>query len=288
MEAGALTYQFLAGEGDRLVGVSVEKRVSGYEKVLPTITDGLDGANSVIAMPHLESRLHREMVEALQYIESVGSLWLTIESVDWSDASWEWVAESPEEQALLSISSANLKMTSSSALTPVSAEHIGKLIAMRPRVHDTLVVPMSFFREGANDYSNHRFVNAFINFYLYLEHMYGNGKTQNSQIEREFLGSEYFRSGISTWQSAQTDLQGVQHIERLKKFLEKRGWEYSDEKIVRLLVRMRGEAHHSSRTSNKPQGNPFNHADYYTPAWLCMGLCVHSITRILDRLEVPK
>lgn len=286
VEAGELTYRLTPDEDGLLSDLSVERRVSDYADLLPTATL-TDEDILEFNMRHLQTPLHEELVSALQYVESLGSLFLHISRVHWIDARWEWIAEGDEEKQALAVASASLRYEYPKDPTPVDPQTVGVVLEARPRVDNVLTVPMSFFREGANDYSDHKYVNAFINFYLYVEHLYSNGKTKNDHVERELLKSTHVRDGVQNWMDLQDQRFGDDHVTALNNLLSERQWPYDVEHLVRLLVRVRGEVHHSSSRSSKRQGNPFNHLDYRSVAYLAMGICIHSMGRVFDYREPP-
>lgn len=286
VEAGQLTYRFTPDDAGLLADLSVERRVSDYSDLLPTAILTDEGVLE-FNMRHLQTPLHQELVSALQYVESLGSLFLHISRVHWINARWGWIPESDEEQQKIAVVSANLRHDYPSNPKVVDPQVVGLMLAARPRVDEVLTVPMSFFREGSNDFADHKYANAFINFYLYIEHLYSNGKTKNDHVERELLQSIHVQDGVQHWIDLQNQCLGDDHVNALRGLLAERQWPYDAEHLVRLLVRLRGEVHHSSSRCSRRQGNPFNHLDYRSIAYLAMGICTYSMGRVFDHREAP-
>ena len=125
-----------------------------------------------------------------------------------------------------------------------------KVIAAKSKFQ-SLVIPLSFFREGRNDYNECRYINAFFNFYFILEGWYGGGKTKNYLVEESFRKNADFVSVINTTLSKMK----IKEPEKYKFVVTQAGDPPDIDKIIKWLVATRGKL--SSLYKSKPKrSNP--------------------------------
>ncbi|MDP1860096.1 MAG: hypothetical protein Q8K82_15580, partial [Gemmatimonadaceae bacterium] len=160
-EAPEHTVGLVLSEKGRVSHIWIEARVVDFEPYLPRLTPHTDGP-SVIGIPAVRVREH--LLDILQYLESLGSFWFGIERLNWGSAKEEWLPDSAEEKARLSISAFSHKLEYPATPVPVKPDVIAGLLGKR-EVLSYLTIPMSFYREGTNAYRDHKYVAAFRNFY---------------------------------------------------------------------------------------------------------------------------
>lgn len=281
-------YLFEINEDKFLVQVHIERKLDNYDEILPRFQFGLSGVHT-IEFPHLQSPLHGQMIGSLQYIEALGSFFLGISRIKWQDAKWEWVPENETEREKIEVLSAHFKYEFPLEPRPVIPELIARMLVNKSRLESFMTVPMSFFQEGTNNFHDLKYAASFMNFYLYLENLYGNGKTKNVDIEREFIKSKHVSGGVNDWLNDQTGGKRGDpgHLLFLQALLEERSWPLDFRHVIKLLVRLRGEVHHSSGKDRRRQTHPLNQKQYRTVAYLTLSICIYSIVRIYDHNEEP-
>ncbi|POZ87766.1 MULTISPECIES: hypothetical protein [Petrotoga] len=151
---------------------------------------------------------------------------------------------------------------------------------MKKEIYEHLIIPLSFYQEGRNEFELKRYINAYYNFYFYLEDLYGNGKTKNYQIRREFLKSNQLKEAVSKTIEEFKNGPSKKHYKNLKSFLKLESCSYDIEGVISLIVKVRGNLHHFSQKSSKKLGHPFNQKDFETMAFLLMSICVKTYTRL--------
>lgn len=190
---GDLRAGIVADDSGEVTQVWVELPVRDYSPSLPVVT------RQPGAPPHLNFREPPEadeLLSILQYIESLGAFWLSINRIHWSEANHEWIPETPEETEQLSMFSMTWETNYQRTPIEFQADLFHDLI-FRRTTKDWLTIPLSFYREGRNDYTDHRYINAFYNFYFLLEDLFGGGKTKNRQVLESFCASEKLKTAIA-------------------------------------------------------------------------------------------
>lgn len=266
--------------------VSVSKRVLNYKKFLPKLTFDEDEDQFILEL-HSKNPHHKELVSILQFIEAFGNYFFGITQIDWSQAEWEWVAENKKEEEEINVPSANLKNHYNETHKEFSLELVTKLLQKRNDLA-YLIIPLSFYREGCNDFNSFRYVNAYMNFYFYLEGLYGGGNTKNSAIEKKFKESKHIKLAVRKMIDHLKKSEYSKHLKQLQIFLKSEQCKLSVNGIIELIIRIRGNVHHFSIRSSKFQGNPLNQEAFESPAYLIMGLCIHTFSIIYDHNEVPQ
>ncbi|MGV3707408.1 MAG: hypothetical protein ACO1Q7_01110 [Gemmatimonas sp.] len=260
----------------------VECAIESPEQSLSSFGIGSDGkprANLRIP-PDVET-----LVATLQYIESLGSFWLGIHRIYWNECSIEWRPESPEEKQKLSVFSHRRSLSYPRDLKEMTPRRLAEI--MRPRVHlEYLVVPLSFFREGDNDFLHGRDINAFFNFYFFLEGLYGGGKSKNDAVRAEFLKSSQMRSATQRFLDRLNDADMAGNRAELDPFPRLKNCDYSVEGLIKLLVSIRGTLHHFSASSTQMKGHPLNQDEFRVVAFLALSICMGVIPALFSGSKV--
>jgi len=252
---------------DKLI---IQRKITDYEKYLPKL-ETLEPHKHSLTIP--ESPYFDEIMNLLQTIESFGGFWFRVTKIDYDFPKREWLPENENEKKLIKI--LNIGFAKEYNKTPIemTPRILFEIINSREKFKH-LIIPMSFIREGRNDFESFRYINAFINFYFYLEDLYGQGKTKNYLVEDEFMKSKHIKYALDKTISTFSK----RHMDNLKKFLKMENYKLDNEDIIKLIVKVRGNLHHFSQKSSKMKGHPFNQNDYETIAYLLMNICIHTFT----------
>ncbi|MFA4965323.1 MAG: hypothetical protein WC709_06775 [Thermoleophilia bacterium] len=225
-----------------------------------------------------------DLRDLLRHVESFCGYVMGVEYVDWFCPKLEWIAESPEEEAGLTVSKWDVHYDLDPPPVQVDPTLLAKAILNRPEM-SYLDVPLSFFREGRADYGQRKYINAFFNFYFFIEGLYAGGRSNEKDVVGKYLQSgQLTHSAARTLQrlESMTDPVGGRHALNLRVFLGELGFAWDPEGLLRLVVRMRNKLHHySHRSQGVRLGHPLNQSDYESLAALAMGLCVECITPLI-------
>lgn len=279
VEAPDVTVGFDVDKKHHVTAIWAECAVPNYRDYAPTMVPG-DGTRQ---RPHQISMPLPPQIEdlraTLQYIESLGSFWLGIRRVAWSEAETRWVPDTDTERRALSVLSIAQTLQYPNRPVPFRHEVLARLMANREGM-EYLVIPMSFYREGIGDYRSHRYVSAFYNFYFFLEDLYGKGKTKNQAVLESFQASAQLRDAVKR---SHEDLeQPVMEGNRtsLREIASALRCHYSADGPIDFLVMVRGELHHFSQRSSRPKGHPLNQLQWRPVAFFAMSVCIRLIERL--------
>jgi len=261
---------------DKLI---IQRKITDYKEYIPKLKT-IEPHKHSLTIP--ESPYYNDIMSLLQTVESFGHFWFKVKKIDWGFPKREWIPENDEEKKQIRV--LNINFTKEYDKTPIemTPEILSGIITSLDKLN-YLIIPMAFVREGRNDYESFRYINAFFNFYFYLEDLYGKGKTKNDLVEKEFMKSTYIKYALDKTISTFSK----RHTDNLKKFLEIENFKFDNEGIIKLIVKVRGNLHHFSQKSSKLKGHPFNQNDFETMAYLLMCLCIHTFT-ILATGVAPK
>lgn len=227
------------------------------------------------ADPHVQ-----DLVQLLQYFESLGAFWFGVDWVDWREPRMECIRVLLSTGQRTTLMDWNVHTDYYIEPYEVDAEQLAKLLALR-RKYEYLQVPMSFFREGKLDFEAHRYINAFFNFYFFLEGLYGNGKWRSQQIAAEFKKSRHISAAMEKTIDGLNDPVWERHRLNLQEFLKASGDDYSVDGLIDFLVGLRGNLHHFSVKQTNLAGHPLNQATFRTPAFLVMAVCIECCTKLV-------
>lgn len=259
--------------------ISISKKMYDFESFLPKINVE-NGKLQGINFPSQD--FIKEQIELLQHVESFGAIDKGIEKIHWQNCSIEWIPETNEEEKILPIRKYNRMIKYESEPKILSKDWLRNcIINKRQLAH--LVLPFSFFREGANLYKNFQYQTSFINFYLMLEGFFGNGKDyKNEKIKLEFSKSKILEIAINKTITNLNETKG-QHYEWLEKTCKKYNKNMDVNGVIHFLVEQRGNLSHFSLTNANKQKNPFMEKDYHSLAFVAMMICIYSSVNL--RLE---
>lgn len=131
-------------------------------------------------------------------------------------------------------------------------------------------IPLSFFRKGSIDVYEKRFIEAIYDFYFMLEICYGNGKTKNYAIQKEFCKSKELRVCIK--KILQEKNGELNNDPKLAKIYSKNYSGKSPEDIISHFVGLRGFLHHHT-LKRKDIWHPEKQNEYEVDATFLQKLC---------------
>lgn len=269
----------LVDENRRLRALLLSVGVQDYSSYLPTVTR--DPSTNMVSIMLRDGELAHRLIDMAQHIEAIGSFWLGIGKVYWERSTRRWIGETPEELDLLKALPSDWKQTRSEKelKMKVTPEILGSIIANRS-LHANLTLPMSFYREGCNDFKRGHYANAFVNFYFYLDDLYGAGATKNKQVEERFKGSKHIRAAVQEVIDELVSPGPSENLAQVMMFLRDERKSLSVDGIIELFVQVRGNLAHFSQKSTKKKGHAFNQFDFRGIAYLLQAVCIFTFTRL--------
>jgi hypothetical protein len=257
----------------------IQRKVSNYESYLPKFIPGSKELhiNPTFDFPH--NPYYQEIIELLQHIESLGSFWMEVKRIYWNNLKVSWIPENEEEAKKIKIHDVEYNEGHNIPPKMFNPKTLIELVKLKDK-YTHLVIPMAFFREGMNEYQSQHYINAFHNFYYYLEDLYGGGKTKNRQVVDNFKKSSHFTNAVEKTIKDLTKPSGRKHMENLKRFLSMESCSLSVDGIISLIVKVRGNLHHFSQKSSKKTGHPFNQKDFHVMAYLLMSICIFTFCHL--------
>lgn len=250
----------------------ISKKLIDYEKYLPKLETEEPHKHSlnIPDEPDFE-----DIKNLIQTIESLGSFWFRVKKIYWETPKRDWIPENDEETKRIQVTGIKLKKEYTKIPIELLPRLLTEIIVLRDN-YKHLIIPMAFYREGRNEFTSFRYVNAFMDFYFYLEDLYGFGKTKNIQVEKQFIKSEQLNRALNhTIHSF-----SKRHQDNLNEFLKIEKYQYDNAGIIKLIVKVRGNLHHFSQKSSKKKGHPLNQKDFETMAYLLFCICTYTFTEL--------
>ncbi|MBJ7297068.1 MAG: hypothetical protein JHC73_12295 [Dolichospermum sp.] len=286
LEVDKFILDVILGQDKVVEALNIAIRVKNYQDFLPEINSDIESRITQIGLR--DSSLLFFLIDLAQHIEALGSFWFGIKKIYWENPKRRWVAETPEEEKNLEFITNDFYRESheNKCYREMTPAMLGSLIKNR-QLHQNLVLPMSFYREGCNEFSSKRYTSSFINFYFYLDDLYGQGKTKNKEIENLFKSSEHIRNAFEEAIRFFQDKENFENLEELKEFLEMERKTFSVDGLIELIVQIRGNLSHFSQKSSKKKGHPLNQRDFRSVALLMKSICIFTFTELTTG-EQPK
>jgi hypothetical protein len=198
-----------------------------------------------------------------------------LKNISWSSPKYDLIWDSEEEReraGFLGMYSPRVYVDPPKTATEANLRNV---IEHKHR-YDTLIVPLSFLREGANELNTFKHINAFFNFYFVLEGLYGNGKTKNRDIENQFKNSQDITNYLPELLRSLTQRK-PEYYNKLVEMLHRRNKQIGVRSVIELIVATRGELHHFTNNPNRPQGTPFTHSEFEAITFVVHGLAINAI-----------
>lgn len=228
---------------------------------------------------HIDVKKDKELYDSVVYefqeLESLMALTHNVKNITWSSPRYDLICETEEERDRAELLGMHSPKSFVDLPKPATEATLRNVIEYKNR-YDTLVVPLSFLREGANELHAYKHINAFFNFYFVLEGLYGNGKTKNRDVENQFKNSQEITDYLPILLS---DLpqKKPEYYNKLVEMLSRRHKQIGVRSIIELIVAIRGDLHHFTNNPNRPQGNPFTHSEFRAITFVVHGLAINAI-----------
>lgn len=247
--------------------ISIAKRIYNYSSLIPKLE--LVGQEKTIKFPQ-ENFLENE-IELLQYIESFGAMDKEIYDINWENISIEWIPESEQEKKEITIKKYSRSLSFKNEKELLSQDWLFNTIIHKRRL-EHLTLPFSFFRNGLKHYKEFQYQEAFLNFYLMLEGVFGNGKFKNDKIKSEFTKSPILIQSIEKLLSNLKNSQ-LKHYEWFEEMSNKYNKEPNIESVIHIIVEQRGNLSHFSNKTPDRNKNPFKDKDFDSLAFISLMIC---------------
>lgn len=286
LEVDDFILDIIIGQNEVVEAINIALRIKDYQDFLPKVN--LDIESQIAQIELRDSSFLFSLIDLAQHIESLGSFWFGIRKIYWESPKRKWVAETLEEEKDLELITNDFQRESheNECYREMAPEMLESLIKNR-QFHRKLVLPMSFYREGCSEFSLGRYTSSFINFYFYLDDLYGQGKTKNREVENIFKSSEHIRNACEEAVYFFQDEENSENLKELKKFLETERKILDVNGLIELIVQIRGNLSHFSQKSSKKKGHPLNQRDFRSVALLIRSICIFTFMELTTG-EQPK
>ena len=230
--------------------ISVEKSVSNYLDDIPKAS--FDESNHfVINIP--ETKIYADMVDWFKRIEAFGSFNLAIKRILYEEAEITWIPETVDEEKILSIKSYKVTKGGQDCKYLRLSDFQDTLLYSKRL--DENYIPFSYFRLGSSFFDEEEYYLSYINYFMMIEYLYGNGITENKKLRIEFGKSDVLV--LSILMAINTFPIGDPNLEWLKNECKKKQKEYNVDGLICVLVDYRGMiAHGLKKRSGKYRDNP--------------------------------
>lgn len=159
LEVDHFIIDVIIGENNVVTAFSIALKVNNYHNFLPQVTSDIKSKITQINLR--DESLSFSLIDLAKHIESLGSFWIGIKKNYWESPKRSWIAETPQEEIDLKFAVVNdfhLEHSENKYYRKLFPEMLTSLIKNR-HIHHNLVLPMSFFREGCNDFISRRYTN---------------------------------------------------------------------------------------------------------------------------------
>lgn len=268
-------YVFLPDKNGNLKAIRITASAPYPDKVRTKLEAGGIGVDATAIIDVASENLDG-LVAEFQAIESRLSFDTNgaLRRIVWSDEKTELLPETKEEAAQAHIGSFHFKRKYPQTRVKLSEDNLRKILDSKER-YSPLVILESFFREGSNEYSEFKYVNAFHNFYYIIEDLYGGGKTKSQGIIDTLKACREFRK-IMEWAMNSISTE-PKHRAHLQKLFRSENCTYDVDGFTELLVRVRGRTHHYTSKGGDRYPTPFHQKDYHSIAWISLGIAARAI-----------
>ena len=224
--------------------ISICKRIIDYQNYMPQYNVN----NSSFTFTKAE--IYEDMINLLQYLESMGAFNFAIHSISWDEPQITWIPEANEERGVIPILSHQQKYCSNRTCKVLSDSDLMNLSTYKKGLND-VYIPFTYYRQGKNLFETRQYYFAYINFFMMLEYCFANGKFKKDAMLCKFTSSNLLRKSIeSTSKMIKEDSNKI-HYEWLKQECDNRNKKVDIEGIIYVLVEFRGLLSHASKRSEK-------------------------------------
>jgi hypothetical protein len=257
-------------EQKKLFQVTIERPFINYEKYLVKLTKR-PGKLGEIKMPYPD--FFQEQIELLQYLESFSALDLGVRKIRWETPYIKWVPENQAEREQLMVDSYNYKNVFPANNSKLTKKWVQDVIVHRNMVKH-LTEPLSFYRLGMNFYFEKMYILSFLNFFLMLEGVFGDGNTEKKRTISAFMAAPILSYGIENTLEMIKQPQHQKHQEWFDNFIFTNIVINKDpiRKLVNILYDQRGLLSHYSAAGYKKR-HDFEQEKYSSLAFTTMSVC---------------
>jgi hypothetical protein len=239
----------------------------------------LDPSADLSLAGHVVFLMDEELVatvrDEFRAVESHLAFRYPVTRIRWDSPRYELLFDSNEERSRYGIHSFQITYETRTVPRKITPEGLAKVVVARHRNPD-LVVPLSFHREGINEFNAFRFVPAFYNFYFVLEGLYADGNTKNRLVKRAFAKSRRFGEAFSE-AIAMVKTQNPDKYQAIVGEFKSRNIDFTAIGAAELLVSTRGDLHHFTANDKRRQPTPFTYRAFETIAYFAKALAINAI-----------
>jgi len=276
-------YFLIPDEHGSLSSIKIIMDVPHSENFSSRTTHGKDGILNILIDGDLA--LKNQLITEFQQLESLLSFETegALISISWNKPKEDFIPETDEEKLRFQVREMYFTRDYKEVISYLNQKDFTEIMETKER-YIPLTTPMSFYREGANEFHSRRYINAFYNHYFVLEDLYGEGKTKNKDVAHAFKNSIEFR-GFVKWLLEGTLASDEKHRTSIKKFCAEEHVSYDLDGLIDLIIKVRGNLHHYSGKSSKHIGTPFTHRDFESIALLTLSLSVRAILQRILKIN---
>ncbi len=269
-----LSYELHTDEQGWLTHVRVGARVVPAEFAASVVPEPA-GNHVRVEIKH-NPKIKAQLLKALQALESELSFAAqgALQRLRWDRVTEERIPETDEERSLVSVPEVGLASDYPPREVSLSPEEI------RTAIEDgcffpELTLPKAFLREGMNEFSNFRYIQAFYNFFFVIEGFYSQGKSAEKEVLKAFASSPEL-THVTEWAFDQS-CQDERHKANLLGHLQEEHCQQNPAGIQKMILRARGRLHHFPGSGRRRGVTPFSQAEFESVSWLLMRIASYSV-----------
>lgn len=283
IERGDRKYIFCPDNNGTLTRIKIVSGVRKSEKFYSEIEYRPNERVKHHMVVNRDKELYESMIRDFQELESILAFDGNLTRIMWDEPKDEVICENQEEREKVRVFSTHSRKEYPDPIKKVNEDVLRNMISTKEK-YVSLAIPKAFWREGNNDFKSFRYINAFFNFYFILEGLYGNRKTKNYAVEREFKKSKEFNEFVE-WMIDHLR-KAPRHLKKVNEMLKYRSKNLDVDGIIHLVVATRGDLHHFADDPNKTRGTPFNHKEFESIAWVALGLAIRAILQKMIEINL--
>jgi hypothetical protein len=271
-----LAYEFFTGPDVHLITfVAVSQQVPA-ETFRTSMTPGGKGDIDFTVKADVDLQIYDALRAALQRLESHLSFMAPgLRRIRWDRPFEDRMPETPDEAAELAVASLGVHRQRIPPSGAIRLTDVQQLLSTKLTLLEPLVSFRAFDREGANEYQDFRWIQAFYMYFFVIEGMYAEGKSGIRQVLDLFSRSSELAEATSR---AMKQVEPHQrHWPSLQRFLAEEGCSWDVAGVQRLLYLIRGRLHHYADASSRKQATPFSGDHFECVAYLAQAVSTNAL-----------
>lgn len=262
-------FKLYPDENKRFERITVESRFHNYKNYIPNV---IIENNKIATIEFPEENFYPEQLSMIQYIESFSALDLGVRKIHWDNPKINWIAESDEERVVINGYSKTIDYPEESR--KITLRWLQNTTINKGML-EHLTEPLSFYRLGTNHYKQHSYIQAFLNFYLMLEGIFGNGNTNKKIVISAFMNATYLTYGINCVIKSFDNPINKKHKDWFNNYVFINPEVSKDpvRKLINIFFDERGRLAHYSNNSSDRRRNNFKERNYQSLAVISMMVC---------------